>query len=88
MQICARLSPEGAALDVREPCAAYRHGVLLGRHSKTSCVQIGIKGRCHVDTYVQGDTSGCDEPPTDFKTKVPFWPGLSRPSQAKTGLLF
>ena len=27
---------------------------------------------------LQGDTSGCDEPPVDFKTKVPFWPGLAR----------
>ena len=25
---------------------------------------------------IQGDTSGCDEPPVDFKTRVPFWPGL------------
>ena len=31
---------------------------------------------------LQGDTSGCDEPPIDFKTKVPFGlvcPGLARP---------
>ena len=27
--------------------------------------------------YVQGDTSGCDKPPVDFKTEVSFWPGLS-----------
>ena len=25
---------------------------------------------------IQGDTSGCAKPPVDFKTKVPFWPGL------------
>ena len=36
---------------------------------------------------VQDDTSGCGEPPVDFKTKVPFWPGLSWPGQAKTELL-
>ena len=24
---------------------------------------------------VQGDTSGCGEPPVDIITKVPFWPG-------------
>ena len=42
-----------------------------------------VNGDC-----VQGDTSGCDEPPVDFITKVPFWPGLSWPGQAKTELLF
>ena len=26
---------------------------------------------------IQGDHSACDEPPVDFKTKVPFWPGLA-----------
>ena len=30
-------------------------------------------------------TSGCDEPPVDFKTKVPFWPGLSWPVLAWPG---
>ena len=28
-------------------------------------------------TYRQGDTSHCLKPPVDFKTKVPFWPGLA-----------
>ena len=28
-----------------------------------------------VDT-VQGDHSACGEPPVDFRTKVPFWPGF------------
>ena len=40
----------------------------------------------HVELMVEksrGDTSGCD-----FKTKVPFWPSLSWPGQAKTELLF
>ena len=36
---------------------------------------------------VQGDHSSCGEPPVDFKTKVPFWPGLAWPSQAKAELL-
>ena len=27
---------------------------------------------------LQGDTSGCDEPPIDSKTKVPFWPDLGQ----------
>ena len=26
-------------------------------------------------SIVQGDHSACDEPPVDFKTKVPLWPG-------------
>ena len=26
---------------------------------------------------VQCDTSGCAKPPIDFKTQVPFWPGLA-----------
>ena len=38
--------------------------------------------------YVQGDTSGYDEPPVDFRSKVLFWPGLSRPGKAKMELLF
>ena len=33
--------------------------------------------------HIQGDTSRCAKPPVDFKTKVPFWPGL-----AKAELLF
>ena len=37
---------------------------------------------------VQGDLSACGESPVDFKTKVPFWPGQARPSQAKAELLF
>ena len=32
-------------------------------------------------SYIQGDTSGCDEPPVDIKTKVPFWPGQARPKR-------
>ena len=39
-------------------------------------------------TSIQGDTSGCYEPPVDIKTKVLFLPGLSWPGQAKTELLF
>ena len=27
-------------------------------------------------TKVQGDHSGCDKPPVDIKTHVPFWPSL------------
>ena len=37
---------------------------------------------------LQGDHSGCGEPPVDFKTEVPLWPGLSWSDQAKTELLF
>ena len=37
---------------------------------------------------IQGDTSCCDKPPVDFKTKFPFWPGLYWPSQAEMELLF
>ena len=37
---------------------------------------------------VQGDTSGCGDPPVDFKTKVPFRPGLSWPGQAKAEIMF
>ena len=29
---------------------------------------------------LQGDHSACGDPPVDFKTKVPFWPGLAWPS--------
>ena len=29
----------------------------------------------HGLTPVQGDHSACGEPPVDFKTKVPLWPG-------------
>ena len=32
---------------------------------------------------VQGDHSACAKPPVDFKAKVPFWPGLACPGQAK-----
>ena len=37
---------------------------------------------------VQDDPSRCLKPPVDFRPKVPFWPGLSWPGQAKTELLF
>ena len=37
-------------------------------------------------TSLQGDHSACGEPPVNFKTKVPFWPGLAWPSQAKAEL--
>ena len=37
---------------------------------------------------VQGDPSGSSQPPVDFKTKVPLWPGLTWPGHAKTELLF
>ena len=36
----------------------------------------------------QGDTSRCSKPPVDFKSWVPFWPGLALPGQAKAELLF
>ena len=32
--------------------------------------------------------SACGELPVDFKAKVPFWPGLPWPSQAKAEHLF
>ena len=34
-------------------------------------------------TNIQGDPIGSSQPPVDFKTKVPLWPG-----QAKMELLF
>ena len=37
--------------------------------------------------YIQSDHSAWGEPPVDFKTKVPFWPGLPWPSQAKVEVL-
>ena len=43
----------------------------------TRCCWNHIKSR----VLVQGDTSGCDEPPVDFKTKVTLWP--RRPGQAR-----
>ena len=36
---------------------------------------------------IQGDTSRCPKPPVDFKTKVPFWPGLTWPGQSRTFVL-
>ena len=40
-------------------------------------------GRCSVFMILYRVTH-----PADFKTKVPFWPGLTWPSQAKVELLF
>ena len=39
-------------------------------------------------SFLQGDNDTCSKPPVDFKPKVPLWPDLSCPSQAKTELLF
>ena len=36
---------------------------------------------------LQGDHSTCAKPPVDIKTKVPLWPGLPWPGQAKAELL-
>ena len=36
---------------------------------------------------VQSDHSACGEPPVNFKTKVPLWPGQGRTGQAKAELL-
>ena len=41
-----------------------------------------------LETYVQGDRARWFKPPIDMRTKVPFWPGLPWPGQAKTELLF
>ena len=38
--------------------------------------------------WLQGDTSGCDEPPVDIKTQVLSYPGQARTGQDKTELLF
>ena len=38
-------------------------------------------------TTVQGDTSGCDKPPVDFKMKVLFWPVLALPVKIGTFVL-
>ena len=32
-----------------------------------------------VEVLVQGDRAACAKPPVEFKTIVPFWPGLSWP---------
>ena len=40
-----------------------------------------------VRKLIQGDHSACAKPPVDFKTKVPLWPGLPWPGQAKAELL-
>ena len=37
---------------------------------------------------IQGDHSGRNKPPVDLKTKVPLWPDLAWPGQAKAELLF
>ena len=37
---------------------------------------------------IQGNHSGCGEPPIDFKTEVPLWPGLPWSSQDEVELLF
>ena len=58
-----------------------------GQITKISGRKAGIVFRLPGNT-VQGDHSACGEPPVDFKTKVPFWPGLAWTSQAKAELLF
>ena len=40
----------------------HRHHAKAGQYP---CMKMFIDN-------VQGDTSGCDKPPVDFKTKVPF----------------
>ena len=51
-------------------------------------LKITLLQKSNLKSRLQGDTSGCDEPPVDFTTKVPLWPCLSWPGQAKTKLLF
>ena len=46
-----------------------------------------LRDRSDVQNVVQGDHSACAKPPVDFKTKVPLWPGLPWPGQAKVELL-
>ena len=41
-----------------------------------------------LNTGTQGDHSGRTKPPVDFKAKVPLWPGIAWPGQAKAELLF
>ena len=43
---------------------------------------------CIFAELVQGDNFTCSKPPVDFRPKVPLWPDLSCPDQAKTELLF
>ena len=38
-------------------------------------------------SFIQGDTAGSSKPPADFKTKVPFWPGLTWPGKSGTFVL-
>ena len=40
-------------------------------------VPVFVEGQVNFVTKIQGDPSACDEPPVDFKTKVPFWPDLA-----------
>ena len=37
---------------------------------------------------LQGDNYTCSKPPVDFKPKVPLWPDLSCPGQAKMEVVF
>ena len=39
------------------------------------------KPKLTLTNLIQGDTSGCAKPSIDFKTKVPFLPGLDRPKR-------
>ena len=51
--------------------------------SQISSRSTSVNSSCNI----QGDTSGCDEPPVDIKTKVPVWPGQDRPGQNGTFVL-
>ena len=50
-------------------------------------VHMLVKECANMQDKVQGDHSACGEPPVDFKTKVPLWPGLARPGQNGTFVL-
>ena len=51
-------------------------------------LQVTLTEHNDCKTHVQGYHSACDEPTIDFITKVPVWPGLAWPNQAKAELLF
>ena len=63
-------------------------GLLGGEEmSQDSEIMSYMKQIYSLNFYLQGDHSGRTKPPVGFKTKVPLWPGLAWPGQAKAELL-
>ena len=74
--------PEGAEENAAQPAAA-------GGSAQPPPPSGTVQPTCTLSTGYQlfedllGDNSTCSKPPVNFKTKVPFWPGLAWPGQAK-----